>query len=66
MPGYTSIMVQAYSLTTDKSIQDSMADLGIDNLISPAEAAPLSKHQKHLAESLLADPIGVAKWRNKQ
>lgn len=62
MAGYTSIMVQAYSLATGKTIEESLADLGIQHIVESAAIGQPTPTEKSLAEELLQDRIGVKKW----
>ena len=65
MSGYTSIMVQAYSLATGKTIQESLAELAIDQLIDPSEIGPELSEAEVLASSLSQDSTGVVSWACK-
>ncbi len=62
MTNYTSIMVQAYSLSTGKSIQDSLIDLNIDTLIKPSEINQYTQEVRDSAVSLQKDAVGVLGW----
>jgi hypothetical protein len=54
-------MVQAYSLSTQKTIKESLADLSIDTLISPAVIDPHPGNQD-LLTSLQKDHKGIRRW----
>ena len=62
MAGYTSIMVQAYSLATGKSIRESLIDLGIDHLIDSSEITSEQLVNEDLILALQNDSAGVMSW----
>ncbi|SHJ24175.1 hypothetical protein SAMN02745165_01910 [Malonomonas rubra DSM 5091] len=65
MAGYTSIMVQAYSLATGKSIQDSLIDLGVDRLVDSAEVRQNNSRTEETINMLLDDCPGILRWRKR-
>lgn len=66
MTSYASIMVQAYSLATGKSIQDSLVDLKIDNLIDQSKINLQSQNESDMVVSLKEDVAGVSSWARGQ
>ena len=62
MADYTSIMVRAYSLSTGKSIQESLADLAIDHLVDSSEINHHTTESGNLISSLQNDNAGILSW----
>jgi len=62
MTGYASIMVQAYSRASGKSIQESFVDLGIDGLIDLSEITSRQLENGGLILALQEDGPGVLSW----
>jgi len=59
MADYTSITVQAYSLSTGKSIQESLVDLVIDRLLDLSEINHHTPGSEGLISSLPNDNTGI-------
>ena len=67
MSNYVSIMVQAYSLATAKTIQESLIDLSVENLIDPSEIENQLDIDDDLLVFLQQDHKGINLWvHNKQ